>query len=966
MSEETITRRRILREAPLLEEDWREIRKRRGDHNRLGFAYHLTFVRFYHRLPKMEPLEQVDPILRYTAAHLKLSEEHLFPYRSKRSTQLHHRREVLEYLGLRPFDDEQGKKLGQFLLEESFRIDQTSVLLEKAEHFLRAEKTLVPFPSTLQRLVSEQRVRARQELYGKISRSLSAANNRTLDGLLELEEGATTSRLQQIKANPAKSSPEGIKRLIEKIQTIEATGILTIDISWVHPNYQRALYNHVRKSYTDRLKKTEPNRRRALLVCFLHQRYRDGIDQIIDMFDKLMTRISTRSDNALKETMFKQRRVLRQSARFTQQVATCLLNEALSAEEKVEQILAQFSQEELAALALEADPWASGKKSHVFHLIVAKYGYLRKFAPVLLNALTFVESPDGSSSLKALHRLKELNASKKRTIEADVPTDFLSNTLRPMVLLEGVPDRHAWETALLLKCRDEIKAGNIYVKGSKRFGDFQDFLISEEEWAAKRVDFFEKAGLPCDAKDVPAYLTDRINTAYDRFLTHPPQEVTFDQKGWTLIADPAESKRPEDTASLEQLQRWLGQHMRHIRLPNLLIEVDNTLHFTRHFQPAADQGARFPQEVCAIMAALMAHGCNLGLHTTESLIEGVTYAQLKRISDWQITPEAQREALAAIADGIAALDITLHWGEGKTSASDGQRFAYPQKRLQQAYSTKFQDFALEFYSFIADNYAPFYSLPIECQERDGGYVLDGVLYNESDLDLEEHYTDTHGYTEINFAAFTMLGRRFCPRIKNHAAQRIYKIDPNREYGDFAALLKSTRTTLDPHAIARHWDEMGRFYASLEAGHTTASTALKRLVAYNEKNHFHRANRDFGRLIKTEFLLEYLAQPQLRQRIRQGLLKVEQLHQLARDIFFAKRGRISAREIHQQLNACSCLTLIAAAIIYWQAQEIARLLNDPPEDIATIDPSLVAHISPINWENVVLYGQYHLNPKLVKP
>jgi hypothetical protein len=28
--------------------------------------------------------------------------------------------------------------------------------------------------------------------------------------------------------------------------------------------------------------------------------------------------------------------------------------------------------------------------------------------------------------------------------------------------------------------------------------------------------------------------------------------------------------------------------------------------------------------------------------------------------------------------------------------------------------------------------------------------------------LGEHYTDTHGYTEINFAAFAMLGSRFCP------------------------------------------------------------------------------------------------------------------------------------------------------------------------------------------------------------
>ena len=33
----------------------------------------------------------------------------------------------------------------------------------------------------------------------------------------------------------------------------------------------------------------------------------------------------------------------------------------------------------------------------------------------------------------------------------------------------------------------------------------------------------------------------------------------------------------------------------------------------------------------------------------------------------------------------------------------------PGKVLQQTYSTRFGDFALEFYSFVADNYAPFYS-----------------------------------------------------------------------------------------------------------------------------------------------------------------------------------------------------------------------------------------------------------------
>ena len=99
-------------------------------------------------------------------------------------------------------------------------------------------------------------------------------------------------------------------------------------------------------------------------------------------------------------------------------------------------------------------------------------------------------------------------------------------------------------------------------------------------------------------------------------------------------------------------------------------------------------------------------------------------------------------------------DAASHWGDGTTSASDGQRFAMPQKVLQRTYSTRFNDFALE---FVADNYAPFYSRPIECTDRDAPFVLDGVLYHESDLDLEEHYTDTHGYTEINFAVAGVQG-----------------------------------------------------------------------------------------------------------------------------------------------------------------------------------------------------------------
>lgn len=269
----------------------------------------------------------------------------------------------------------------------------------------------------------------------------------------------------------------------------------------------------------------------------------------------------------------------------------------------------------------------------------------------------------------------------------------------------------------------------------------------------------------------------------------------------------------------------------------------------------------------------MAHGCNIGPYIMAKLTQGISYKQIKRISDWQMTEETQRAALAELVNAISGLDTSIHWGEGKTSASDGQRFSLPRKVLQQTYSAKFSDFALEFYSFIADNYAPFYSTPIECTDRDAAFVLDGLLYNESDLELEVHYTDTHGYTEINIAAFAMLGRRFCPRIRDIKKQRIYRIDPDHDVGALTHLVNRADRTLDVQFIAQHWDRIGQFYASLESGHTT-SVALKRLIGYSAKNQFYCANRDLGRVFKIEIILSYMNQPQLRARIRRGLLKLD--------------------------------------------------------------------------------------------
>lgn len=297
--------------------------------------------------------------------------------------------------------------------------------------------------------------------------------------------------------------------------------------------------------------------------------------------------------------------------------------------------------------------------------------------------------------------------------------------------------------------------------------------------------------------------------------------------------------------------------MRHVKLPELLIEVDNDLHFTCHFMLPVKHNQRLVEDICSILATIMAHGCFIGTYTMARLTSGISYEQIKRVTDWQLTEGAQRSSLAEIVKAISDLDVTQSWGYGKTSSSDGQRYEFKQKVLNQTYSTKFGDFALEFYTFVADNYAPFYSTPIECTDRDAAYVLDGLLYNESDLAIEEHYTDTHGYTEINFAAFALLGRTFSPRIRGVQHQKIYRIDEKKDYASLKPLLSSSDHKIHIEWITGQWDRMGQFYASIERGHATASVALKRLVSFNNKNHFYRANRELGRIIKTENILLYV-------------------------------------------------------------------------------------------------------------
>lgn len=759
--DENYSRTQLMTFAKLTDEDLQQVNQCRRAYNRLGFGYQIGFVRLLNRFPTQHPFEILDDLLTFVSLQVQVDESEINSYQRRRQTVSQHQIRIRDYLNLNPFGPAQREFLRQFVHSEACRLEQTHALLLRAEQFLRDNRILRPATSTLQRIIGEQRTAARADIFAQITNDLPIQVIQRLDTLLSVEEGPF-SALQQLKEPPGKASAAAMNRLADKLACIEETGVLGIDLSWLNNNYQRSLASYVRKCNAYWLRQIEPAHRYGAMVCYLLQTYGDTIDFMVDMHDKLINRVRGFAKDAFDRQLLLKRRAIDKSLSMFLTLGGVVLDEAVSDETVRSTIFSKVQKEDLAVQMAQLEAWEKEKPNHVFTCVVSQFSYLRKFSPAFLKHLEFdSDSLSHTSLVDATTLLKEMNDSGKRKLPEETPIAFIPKKLRPLLFNEGEIDKHAWEYVrcaqrllreppLLTKVRDEMKAGNLTVKKSKRFGPFDRFFLPENQWVKMREEFFGQSGLPVSGTEAVKYLTNRLAKAYDRFLTSLPSNTyaQVDGNRWHLSVDSPEPLDPTHQAKLEQLKGWLSKKIRQIKLPQLLIEVDNELQFTHHFLPPAQNQNRPKDEIAAIIATVMAHGCNVGPDIMAQLIPSVTYRQIKRITDWQLTEETQRSALALIVNAIANLDTSKTWGEGKTSASDGQRFAFRSNVLQQTYSHKFSDFAIEFYSFVADNYAPFSGVPIECNERDAPYVLDGVLYNESDLQLDEHYTDTVVY-EVN-------------------------------------------------------------------------------------------------------------------------------------------------------------------------------------------------------------------------
>ena len=580
--------------------------------------------------------------------------------------------------------------------------------------------------------------------------------------------------------------------------------------------------------------------------------------------------------------------------------------------------------------------------------LIERHRTVKLFAGQFLRAFAFRGAGPVQGILDALAIIADLYHSGKRRLPDKVPLRFVPAGWRPFVIRDGIVDRAAYELCALSQLRDRLRAGDIWVAGSRQYRDFDSYLIPPATFAALR----EKGPLPLAIETgFVSYIEDRrerLNRAIEQVTVLARQgelpQVRLDENG--LMISPLKAITPP---AAEVARRAAYDRLPRVKITDILLDVDawtglgDCFTHRRSGRPADDRNA--------LLTVILADGINLGLTRMADSCRGASLRQLAHLHDWHISEAAYGEALGRLIDAHRALPLARLWGSGVSSSSDGQQFHAGGRgaAISDINARNGNEPGVSFYTHISDQYDPFGSRVIAATAGEAPYVLDGLLYHQTGLSIEEHYTDTGGASDHVFGLMPFFGYRFAPRLRDIKERRLHLL-PGQEAGPLLAGMVGDPIAHD-HAAA-HWDELLRLATSIRTGTVTASAMLRKLSAYPRQNGLALALREVGRLERSIFMLDWLQDIDLRRRTQAGLNKGEARNALARALFFNQLGELRDRRFENQSYRASGLNLLVAAIILWNTRylEQALAVMGTPDDVAR-------HIAPLGWEHIALTGDY---------
>ena len=928
---------------------------RSGDHRR-RFALQLCVMRRhgcflddYRRVPVK--------IVNHLSRQLGLAPVLFLDRPGRAQTEREQSLRIRRYLGIRDFDQQAAIELRQWLRPRAIEGRTAAELLRHAEDKLRDWRVMVPAMSTLERLVGAEVTHATTGLFDMVATRLPPSLREAIALLVEVPEGDARSSLFRLKDYPKSANAAVIKGDIVRLHLIEELLGAGAGLDDLDPRIVRQLGQLGRRYDAGDLRRFARPKRDALVACYLVEGRKTLLDQIVEMNDLFLTAMNRKSRNAVE----KRRKTLRRRSRDGLHRVLGAVDALVTADGA--QTVAAFRDGQnppaLIEAAIACRAYERLEERGHLDAMLARYGTLRQYLPAFL-ALPFQAAAGQEPLLGAVEILRALDAGTRGALTKDDPYGFVQADWRPHLITDGKLDRAIWEISLAFAVRDALRAGSLFLAQSRDHVSFWNLVYDDRNWQQAREQAYGRLDLPLDGQ---AFLA-RLTAEFDRVAC--AAEGGMPGNRFAEIRDGRLKLKRRDAMAvsrvLHELRATINASLPRVRIEDLLQDVDEWCGFTGAFQPLGGYEPRGANPLRSLLATLIAHGTYLGLAAMSQSVDSLTAEALQDTSRWFLRDATLKAANTILVNHHHGLKLSAIWGDGSRSSSDGQRFAVERDSLLGSVYPRYfgyYDRALQLYTHTSDQHSVYATQAISCAPREAGYVLGGILDNDTVLAIREHTSDTHGFTEHLFGVCALLGIAFLPRLKDLPDQVLSRIDRDADYGALQPLLRG-RINVD--LILEQWDQLVRLTASLKDRLTPAHVVMQRLANANASDRLAGALTQLGRLMKTLHILRYIQEEPLRDAIQLQLNRGEFRHILAKALFFANQGSFRSGDYEEVMNKASCLSLLSNAVLVWNTVHIARIVDQLRAAGHQVKDADLARVSPLAHAHVIPNGSYFQSPR----
>ena len=568
--------------------------------------------------------------------------------------------------------------------------------------------------------------------------------------------------------------------------------------------------------------------------------------------------------------------------------------------------------------------------------------------------------------LAALRHFQERKG--ELTTGSAVGVDFLDMVERQHVFTETGKLRLSLYKVLLFRAmRDALRDGTLTVLSSYDYRSVDEYQIPRSQWQTYRDTYLQRAHLTHRSQPAPTLvaLGEQINQQFKRTndqLTTNPQVFFDSHGGWHLHRYRADEETSDGDV------RLLYPTSRVISLRDVLTQVDALTGFSGKFVHKGFVQKPTRPDPRLLLAAIIGYGENIGIRKMALISRHLSAHALETVATQYFSPEMTLEANDCILSHSNALPLTdlFRRKEGIIhTGSDSQKYDVSIPSLRASASFKYfgNGEGMSVYSGLDEAGQLIYSTVFNAADRESPYVLDVMLYNEV-LQTDAHATDMHGFSEPNFALSGLFGLELRPRFVTIHTQQLFSLDAVSTYKDLGYTITPVKRVDYQHLVSQ-WDDLLRLAVSIKLGYVKASTILKRLNSYARQHPLYKALKELGRLYKTEYILRYVDQPELRESVKGMLTKVEHANKFSSAVTLGNNQAFGWQTQQEGQIADGCKRLIMNAINFYNLLYLTEKIRGCTT--ATEREDLLKTIlqsSTHTWHHINLAGEYDFSESVL--